>query len=441
MLGRWIACTGVLALLVVACTAGDGAKAVRPKAPSASAATGRGECTPGSAGSATPLVVDWQAETRGDLESAMGQRIAVVAYSCDAIRFLEDCYLDATYTYTPISLKEDVLRLTGADELRAELPFSGMKLAGSLAGELERGMTLDIAIAIAGKKRATIQAANRAELRGNCDGATHFVRSATLGAFAVSEGTRAQVRTTAEIFGSGASVGSRNARTIERHDGSLEVCRAPGAVATPREGCAAVVRVELASIDAAPAGMRFAGAEAREKTKACTFGDPVDCPKKCESGVMAACFWLGRMYQDGKGVTKDPARALELFDRTCASGEGRGCFARAVDLMTGQSGRRDLPRASALLERGCMLGEDQACTLFGIDRLRTDFPKAESVLTKACEHGEQIACTSLGGAYFDHGDRGRAQQLLDRGCTLGHAEGCTRAAWLRRGGTGEMPVK
>ncbi len=109
--------------------------------------------------------------------------------------------------------------------------------------------------------------------------------------------------------------------------------------------------------------------------------------------------------------------------------------------MTDAMGKRDLTRASTLFERGCMLKNDSSCTLYGIDRLRVDFPKAESLLSHACERGDQTACTSLGGAYYDHGDRARAQLLLDRGCSLGYAAGCTRAQWLRRGGLGEMPVK
>jgi hypothetical protein len=233
---------------------------------------------------------------------------------------------------------------------------------------------------------------------------------------------------------------SQSSRSIERRDGSLEACRARGATEAPREGCAAVVRVELTAIGESSGTLRFAGAAPRGAAE-CTLGDPNDCPRKCDAGSTAACFWLGRMLHDGNGVAKDVFRAQELFTKACAAGEGRACFALGFDLTTGTAGKRDLPRAASLFERGCMLGEDNSCTLYGIDRLRADFPKAESLLARACERGADIACASLGGAYVDRGDRVSGQRLLDRGCTLGYAVACTRARWLRAGGVGEMPVK
>lgn len=103
----------VLALLApvafaTACAAGSAADAVWPDAPTVAKATWRASCADGVA-STTPLVVDWQPEVRGDLEASMERRIAVVAYDCQGIRFLEDCHLDGDYGSSSAATKGAVL--------------------------------------------------------------------------------------------------------------------------------------------------------------------------------------------------------------------------------------------------------------------------------------------------------------------------------------------
>ncbi|CAA6815051.1 MAG: Unknown protein [uncultured Sulfurovum sp.] len=45
----------------------------------------------------------------------------------------------------------------------------------------------------------------------------------------------------------------------------------------------------------------------------------------CEKGKMEACYNLGLMYAQGEGITKNKAKAIELFQKACDGGIEEGC--------------------------------------------------------------------------------------------------------------------
>src|SRR5262245_29071746 len=107
-----------LYLLLPGCGAGTAAEAVRPPEQTASSALGESaECRDVSRG-AEPLVVDWKPEQRGELEVAMKDGVAIVAYDCNGIRLLPDCRLDGEYGFIGMTRKEQVVRLETMDEVK-----------------------------------------------------------------------------------------------------------------------------------------------------------------------------------------------------------------------------------------------------------------------------------------------------------------------------------
>ena len=110
--------------LAFACGPGTTAEAIRPKEQTAAEALGEGQCRDVSRG-AEPLVVDWKPEQRGELEVAMKEGVAVMAYSCDTIRLLEDCRLEGGYGFIGMTRREQVVQLESSDELKANLPLTG----------------------------------------------------------------------------------------------------------------------------------------------------------------------------------------------------------------------------------------------------------------------------------------------------------------------------
>jgi hypothetical protein len=176
-------------IAATACTGGVG-QAIRPDDPTyAAAASAGGRCLTPSSREA-PLVVDWDLQSRGDLEVAMKRGIAVVAYDCKTLRVLPDCRVKGGYSFLGVTVKEQLLRLENADEVKANLPFSGAVLGAKLGASMARGSTLDVALVVIGKRVASRGTLTGAQLAGQCAGATHFVRAATVGAFVVKTGTR-----------------------------------------------------------------------------------------------------------------------------------------------------------------------------------------------------------------------------------------------------------
>ena len=131
------------------------------------------------------------------LELAMGDGHAVVRYDCMSFRVLKDCRAEGSYAYAPVTPKEDVVKLASRDEVAANLPVLGAKLSAGL----ERGKSIDIALVTVGKRRSTRQEAIVTDLHGNCGGATHVVRGAYIGAFAMTSGSVGKVQASAEVFG------------------------------------------------------------------------------------------------------------------------------------------------------------------------------------------------------------------------------------------------
>lgn len=170
-----LAATSLVAVVLGACAPGAAGSAVRPNDPTAAQAVG--ESCPIVVDYGQPLVVDCKPHQRANLEEAMNAGVAVVAYDCHSLRLLSDC-LDGSYGTLGVSRKEEVIELENADEIKANLPTFGGKLAIDFKAEMQRGSALNLAMIMVGKKRTTVSSAERGQLRGTCDGATHFVRGA-----------------------------------------------------------------------------------------------------------------------------------------------------------------------------------------------------------------------------------------------------------------------
>ena len=238
-----------MAVLVLSTGCGTGAvgEVVRPNGPTAAEALGEAPCLEVGQRDA-PLIIDWPSDSRTDLEVAMQAGVAVVSYSCAELRLRSECQVSGDYGFVGVSRKEDFVQLDSRDEIRANLPVEGVTLSAGLAS----GSSLDLALITVGKRGSSRRELGHGDLTGDCAGATHFVRSAYVGAFAMEVGSVGRARTAAEVFGAGVSATSESKQTVARRDGSLEACRA----ATPddeqpRDQCGAATRVQLYALSAA----------------------------------------------------------------------------------------------------------------------------------------------------------------------------------------------
>ena len=452
-------CVALASTLLPGC-GGTPAEAVRPADPTASAALGDSGSCHKIESYGEPLVVDWKPEQRSDLEEVMHDGVAVVSYSCNGIKLLKQCKLDGTYGFLGMTKREQVVRLQNADEVRANLPLSGIKIAGDIGGDMQRGATLDIALVTIGKRRTTWKAPTRADLKGDCAEATHFVRGAMVGAFALETGTRAEIRTAAQVFGAGASGQSGSAKQLNDKEGDPTDCAkaTPDATSAPGQ-CGAAVRVELVAIGDAPSakpaasppggrdgsaievmeepcpeGLVFVEGKcappSADKPHQCEPGDLDGCSKQCDRGHAGSCGALGAIYQ---GRTHEFDKALVALKKGCDGGDVRACVNEGEMTLHGLGTKADPAAAAPLFDSGCNQGDAIGCAesgrLFhagtGVTR---DDGRAATLFRKACDGGQASACGELGVMTRDGAgvtkDEKAAGGLLKRACDGSDARAC-----------------
>ena len=449
----------VLFALLPACGTGAAADAVRPNAPTLADARGEAATCHEVQAEGTPLIVDWKPEDRGDLEIAMKEGVAVVHYDCQGIRVLSDCHAEGKYGFIGTTKKEQLISLENADQVQANLPFSGGKIGAGMA----RGSSLDIGLVMVGKKSTTPLSLDRAKLTGRCDGATHFVRSATVGAFAMKQSAAGEVKAAVEVFGVGASGGSSSSKSTMNKDGDVAACdKADPDAPKPPSACGAPVRVQLLALTTGAAATEKA-ASGPERDVACAKGlvaskgkcvpmgtsaphdcdmkDTKDCVAQCDAGSSFSCGWAALVYGLGVDVPKDVVKSASLDQKGCDLGSMSMCFSVGLDYVNGEGVPKDPEKGFGLARKACSGGHGQACDYLGQGYLGlssqfkppVDAAKGVRYLQRACDGGYAYACGRLGVMYADGtngvtADPAKAQELLKRGCAAHEKAACARLA-------------
>ena len=409
---------------------------------------------------AKPLIVDLDPDARVDLEATMKKGVAVVAYDCNSFRVLSACRLpDANYEYAGVTRREQVVQMNSVDELHANIPISSAKLGA----ELQSGRSIDLALVMVGQRTTAVSSVTRAELQGGCEGATHFVQTATLGAFSMATGSVGKVAAVAEMFNYGGGAKSEAERKAMNKDGSLDDCRKsePDGDKPPSE-CRAPLRIELFPIaGAAPiaAGDKDAKGKEGEKKKdvaaaenpcpegfvfnddvctrasaqkahLCDAKDETECKTQCEKGSAESCFNYARFVKKAKSS----AAAMPMLKKACDGGFADGCAELGRVMSPSEATEQDEAKAAlAMLNKACDMGSGFGCDLAGDLLTDKDF-KTYDVATalkrydRGCDLGYGTACWSLANVYFRGAgvtkDTTKGMELLLKACQGGSADEC-----------------
>jgi TPR repeat protein len=86
-----------------------------------------------------------------------------------------------------------------------------------------------------------------------------------------------------------------------------------------------------------------------------------DCNRQCEQKYANACVSAGRLYEFGREVATDTARAFRLYEQACDLKSAGGCYNAAVLLEAGKGIERDSVRAHQLYAKVCEMGSKTSC--------------------------------------------------------------------------------
>jgi hypothetical protein len=218
---------------------------------------------------AHPLIVEWPAPDRGELESQARDRgMVVVRYSGCEMQVLDRCAGPGAYAYKPLTKKKDHVSIRDVGSLYASLPMGAAKLEG----RLEASGELSVAFTMVGRWESPTTSVTLRDLKGVCDGATHIVSAITVGAFTFSAGAKATAAGGASVLGAGAGASSHSEREVLSSDGDEAACEKAQATDTaPPKDCGAMWRLEVVPLATTEAQGRLqAELMAREKFEALT---------------------------------------------------------------------------------------------------------------------------------------------------------------------------
>ncbi len=183
-----------------------------------------------------PMVVEWPGTSKVDLEAASQQNVVIVSYKGCALKVLTGCTAKGKYDFVGTTPTRDEIVIGTNTDLYAQLPLG----AAALKGELASGSSLRLEYVAVGQRVAKAPS----NLRGDCEGATHFVRSITVGAYQLDVQAGTAVGVGADVGPAGAGAKRREDVRRLRGAGDVSTCTASKA----KGECGAVLQLGLVAL-------------------------------------------------------------------------------------------------------------------------------------------------------------------------------------------------
>jgi hypothetical protein len=233
-----------------------------------------------------PLVTEWPASEKANLEALLREGPVIVAYSGCSMKMLPACRPQGAYAFRRTTTSTDTVDIRNSDDLYAKLPLGAL----SLEGELTRSGRLAVQTTVAGQ--LSLGGFDGKGIGSGCEHATHVVRALSVGAFKLRSGGAAKVEGRAGVAGIGTSQGSSSSEEVTmREAGSPARCDMATDDA-PDPQCASPIQVFLSPlpssvVDRGPPGMlkvKFLPVRSGEKWEV-VVGDRTLCTAPCERWV------------------------------------------------------------------------------------------------------------------------------------------------------------
>jgi hypothetical protein len=237
---------------------------------------------------------------------------------------LPSCRTRGGYQWRRTTTATDVVNINNADELYSKLPLGAV----SLEGELARSGHLAVQTTVSGQLQLAEFSPEGVPRGAECEGATHVIRSLTIGAFKLRSGGAARVSAEVGVVGIGTGeASSSSGETLIREAGRPDRCEL-GTDLAPHAECASPIQVFLeplpsSVVDRGPTGavkVKFLPVRTEEKWEV-VVGDRTLCTTPCERWVDPAMpytlkydpgFWQRNEYLEIPDLR--PHAALERLE-------------------------------------------------------------------------------------------------------------------------------
>ena len=205
----------------------------------------------------SPLITEWPATEKANLESMVREGGVVVSFSGCAMKVLPRCRARAAYGWIRTTPSVDYLEIQNEDELYAKLPLG----AASLEGELKGSGRLVVQTTVSGQLRLPTGPGGLPEVDGDCASATHVVGALAIGAFELRAGGTSSAKASVEVATvAGARAAGSASEQVIRMAGNAASC-ANATEQAADASCASPIQMFLLPVRA-PASTAPAGAAA-----------------------------------------------------------------------------------------------------------------------------------------------------------------------------------
>ena len=167
--------------------------------------------------------------------------------------------------------------------------------------------------------------------------------------------------------------------------------------------------------------------------------------EQVRQGNATAMCDLARMYEDGRKITQNYAKAKELYEKAVELGSSGAMYNLAMMYEKGQGVSQDYDKARKLYERAVELGNSHAmhnlAWLYEKGQgVSQDYKKAKELYEKAVELGNKSAMNNLAWMY-EKGqgvsqDYAKAIELYKKALQLGSSGAMNNLAWMYVKGQG-----
>jgi len=250
--------------------------------------TGQAKCKI-AASHESPLVTEWPASEKANLEAQLQSGTVVVSYSGCEMRLLSQCRTTrGAYKWRRTTTSTDVVEIRNADDLYAKLPLGAV----SLEGELERTGRLAVQTTVSGQLQLVDFDPRYVPADASCLGATHVVSALSIGAFKLRSGGSLEASGSVDAKAVGSASGSTmREESIVREAGVPARCE-ESTTETAHGECASPIQVFLRALpatlaDRGPAGqvkVRFMPVQPNAKWEV-NVGERTLCETPCEKWV------------------------------------------------------------------------------------------------------------------------------------------------------------